>query len=216
MLKVIFLAKKQKSHKGENLNMMKNTKSLFLTLLLLLFLSACIPSMDIKYDSLSKSDVKRGTVAVGEVNNKRLKEYGGRSFGLLGKLRGGYGNPFDLQTEEGKEINVVLREMAKSVLEHSGYTTGRTDKKAPRFNIDVMRFWCDGYGNKYTIEAEIAAKLVDPLDGKVLAQREIDYERVFSLSTPGKTREAFDVVFNDIQKKLLAFIESSEFQAAGK
>ncbi len=196
--------------------MIKNVKFLFLTLSLLFFLSACIPSMDVKYDSLSKSDVKRGTVAVGDVNNKRLKEYGGRSFGLLGKLRGGYGNPFDLQTEEGKEINVVLKEIAKNVLEHTGYTTGRTDKKAPRLDIDVLRFWCDGYGNKYTIEAEIEAKLVDPLDGKVLAQRGIDYEKVFSLSTPGKTREAFDVVFNDLQKKLLAFIQSNEFQAAVK
>jgi hypothetical protein len=193
---------------------MKNTKFLFLTFSLAFLLSACIPSMDIKYDTLSKTDVKRGTVAVGEVNNKRLKEYGGRSFGLLGKLRGGYGNPFDLQTEEGKEINVVLKEMAKSVLEHSGYTSGRTDKKAPRLDIDVLRFWCDGYGSKYTIEAEIEAKLVDPLDGKVLAQRIIDFERVFSLSTPGKTREAFDVVFNDIQKKLLRFIESNDFEAA--
>ena len=196
--------------------MMKKTKLFFLAFSLLSLLIACVPSMDIKYDSLSKTDVKRGTVAVGDVNNKRLKRYGGRSFGLLGKLRGGYGNPFDLQTEEGKEINVVLREMAKNVLEHSGYTSGRTDKKAPRLDIDVIRFWCDGYGNKYTIEAELAAKLVDPLDGKVLSQRGIDFERVFSLSSPGKTREAFDVVFNDIQKQLLRFIESNEFEAAVK
>jgi hypothetical protein len=194
--------------------MMKKTKLFFLAFSLLSLLIACVPSMDIKYDSLSKTDVKRGTVAVGEVNNKRLKSYGGQSFGLLGKLRGGYGNPFDLQTEEGKEIDVVLREMAKNVLEHSGYTLGRTDKKSPRLDIDVIRFWCDGYGNKYTIEAELAAKLVDPLDGKVLAQRGIDFERVFSLSTPGKTREAFDVVFNDLQKQLLAFIQSNDFQAA--
>ena len=196
--------------------MMKNIKLLFSTLPLFLFLSACIPSMDVKYDSLSKSDEKRGTVAVGDINNKRFKEYGGRSFGLLGKLRGGYGNPFDLQTEEGKEINIVLREMAKNVLEHSGYTSGRNDRKAPRLDMDVIRFWCDGYGNKYTIEADIAAKLVDPQDGYVLAQREINFERVFSLSTPGKTREAFDVVFNDIQKQLLAFVQSKEFQAAVK
>ena len=196
--------------------MMKKTKLFFLAFSLLSLLIACVPSMDIKYDSLAKTDVKRGTVAVGEVNNKRLKSYGGQSFGLLGKLRGGYGNPFDLQTEEGKEINVVLREMAKNVLEHSGYTSGRTDKKAPRLDIDVIRFWCDGYGNKYTIEAELAAKLVDPLDGKVLSQKGIDFERVFSLSSPGKTREAFDVVFNDIQKQLLRFIESNDFEAVVK
>ena len=196
--------------------MMKKTKLLFLAFSLLSFLIACVPSMDVKYDSLSKSDVKRGTVAVGDINNKRLKEYGGRNFGLLGKLRGGYGNPFDLQTEEGKEIDIVLKEIARNVLEHTGYTSRRTDKKAPRLDIDVLRFWCDGYGSKYTIEAEIEAKLVDPLDGKVLAQRGIDFERVFSLSTPGKTREAFDVVFNEIQKKLLRFIESNDFEAAVK
>jgi hypothetical protein len=50
----------------------------------------------------------------------------------------------------------------------------------------------------------------------VLAQIGLDFERGFSLSSPGKTREAFDVVFNDIQKQLLAFIQSKEFQAAVK
>jgi hypothetical protein len=196
--------------------MKKNTKYLFLALSLLSFLSACVPSMDIKYDSLAKTEVKRGTVVVGEVNNKRLKEYGGRSFSLLGKIRGGYGNPFDLQTQEGREINIVLKEMAKNVLEHTGYTAVGKDKDAPRLNIDVIRFWCDGYGNKYTIEAELTAKLVDPLDGKELVQREINFERVFKLSTPGKTRDAFDEVFNELQKDLLAFIRSKEFQAAVK
>ncbi len=196
--------------------MMENTKLLFLTLSLFLFLSACVPSMDIKTDSLSKTDVKRGTVAVGDINNKRLKEYGGRNFGLLGKLRGGYGNPFDLQTDQGKEINVVLREMAMNVLEHTGYTTGRTDRRAPRLVIDVLRFWCDGYGNKYTIEAEIEAKLVDPLDGKILAQRGIDFEEYFRFQPPERRGEAFDVVFNEIQKKLLRFIESKDFEAALK
>ncbi len=196
--------------------MMKKTQLLFFALPLLSFLSACVPSMDIKVDSLSKTDVRRGTVVVGEVNNKRLINYGGQSFGLLGKIRGGYGNPFDLQTEEGKEINIVLRGMAKNTLEHTGYTSEGTDRKAPRLVIDVIRFWCDGYGNRYMIEAELAAKLVDPLDGKVLAQRQINFEREFSLSSPGKTREAFDVVFNEIQKQLLAFIQSNEFQAAAK
>ncbi|MBI4763174.1 MAG: hypothetical protein HY787_01030 [Deltaproteobacteria bacterium] len=195
---------------------MKNTKFLFLTLTLFLFLGACIPSMDIKYDSLAKTDAKRGTVAVGEVNNKRFKEYGGRSFNLLGKIRGGYGNPFDLQTQEGKEINLVLKEMAKNVLEHTGYTSVGADQKAPRLDMDVIRFWCDGYGNKYTIEAEVSAKLVDPAGGKVLAQRGLNFERGFSLSTPGRTREAFDVVFNELQKQLLAFVQSKEFQAAVK
>ena len=57
--------------------MMNKTKFLFLALPLLSFLSACVPSMDIKYDSLAKTDVKRGTVVVGEVNNNRLKNYGG-------------------------------------------------------------------------------------------------------------------------------------------
>jgi hypothetical protein len=198
------------------MNMMKKTKFLFLALPLLSFLSACVPSMDIKYDSLAKTDVKRGTVVVGEVNNNRLKNYGGQSFGLLGKLRGGYGNPFDLQTQEGREINIVLREMAKNILEHTGYTSVGTDKKASRLVIDVIRFWCDGYGNKYTIEAELAVKLVDPLDGKVLAQRGINFEREFSLSSPGKTRDAFDVVFNEIQKQLLAFVQSNDFQSAVK
>lgn len=195
--------------------MMKNTKFLFLALLLLSFLSACIPKMDMKSDSLAKMDAQRGTVVVGEVNNKRLKDYGGQSFGRLGILRGGYGNPFDLQTQEGREINTVLREVATNVLEHSGYTVVGTDKQGARLDIDVIRFWCDGYIG-YKVEANLAAKLVDPLDGKVLAQREINFERGFSLSTPSKTREAFDVAIQEIQKQLLAFIQSNEFKAAVK
>jgi hypothetical protein len=198
------------------MNIMKKARFLFLALSLLSFLSACIPEMDMKYDSLAKMDIKRGMVVAGEVNNKRAKAYGGLSFGLLGIIRGEFGTPFDLQTKEGREINIVLREAANNVLEHTGYSPVGTDKKSAKLDIDVMRFWCDGDSNRYTIEANLLAKLINPLDGKVLAQKEINFERVFSLSTPSKTRKAFDVVIQEIQNQLLAFIQSKEFQAAVK
>lgn len=194
----------------------KNIGFLFVAFALSLLLSACVPSVSMKQEALMKGDITRGSVVVGTVSNKRSDDNGGKSFESLGKLRGGYGNPFDLETESGREIDVLLKEVAAASLEHSGYFTDPAAGKYSRLDIDVLKFWCDGYTG-YKIEAEIAVKLIDPVNGKILARKTINVQKGFAIVAGyGPMHEAYNEVINDIQKELVTFMQSKEFRSAVK
>lgn len=181
---------------------------------LCLLLNACVPALNMKTEALTKGDMKRGSVVVGTVSNKRSDDNGGKSFQLLGKVRGGYGNPFDLKADSGRELDVILKEVAKASLEHTGYSTNQGAGNASRLDIEVLNFWCDGYQG-YKVEAEIAAKLVNPASGKILAQKVVNAKNEFFISMgAGPLHKAYDELMNDIQKELVAFMKSQEFQSA--
>lgn len=198
---------------------MKRMSSISLTLFaaaLVFVLGACVPSVRMKPDVLTKGEVKRGSVTVGTVNNKRPEGRGSQSFGLVGRVRGGYGNPFALRTASGKEVDVLLKDVIKASLEHTGYSADQAAKQPPRLDIDVLTFWCDGYTG-YKIGSEMVAKLIDPSDGKILAQKVITVNRGFALVvnyTP--MHNAFNEVMSDVQKELVAFLLTDEFQAAAR
>lgn len=194
----------------------KNVSFLFVAFALVFLLNACVPAVSMKHDALAKGDMNRGSVIVGTVSNKRADDNGGKSFESIGKVRGGYGNPFALKTEPGREIDVLLREVAASSLAHTGYSAEQTTGKSSRLDIDVLNFWCDGYTG-YKIEAEIAVKLMNPINGKILVQKGIKVQKGFSIiASYSPMHDAFNEVINDIQKEVVAFMQSEEFQAAAK
>ena len=192
----------------------KNVSFLFFVSVLGLLLNACVPAVNMKHQSLAKTDMIRGSVVVGTVNNKRANN---ESFELIGRVRGGYGNPFTLKTEPGREIDVLLREVAKASLEYTGYSSDQAAGKSTRLDIDVLKFWCDGYMG-YKIEAGIEVKLINAIDEKILAQKSINVQKGFPLGygTYSPMHKAFDEVINDIQMELVAFMKSEEFRTAAK
>lgn len=189
---------------------------LCVALTMMLLTSACVPSIDMKRAELSRANLTRNTVIVGTVLNKRAEDNGGKDFEVIGKVRGGYGNPFTVKTERGRELDVVLKDMAKAALEHTGYATSRGAGKSFRLDMDLLNFWCDGYTG-YKIEAEVAVKLVDPVKGKVLAQKRLHAQRGFAIvASYGQMHDAFDEIINDIQKQTVTFMQSQEFKNAAK
>ncbi len=188
----------------------------FLGLAMVMFINACMPYVNLKREELAKGDIKLGNIAIGAVNNKRGDDYGGKSFEQIGKVRGDYGNPFIVETEHGKGIDSVLKEMAKASLEHIGYSADQATENTLRLDIDVLNFWCDGYYG-YKIVAETSVNLVDPATEKTVAKKDIKVERGFTVILGlSKMYKAFDDTINDIQKELVAFIQSQEFQDAAK
>jgi hypothetical protein len=188
----------------------------FLVLTLIMVVNACVPAVNLKMEQLTKGDMNSGSVVVGTVLNKRAEDYGGEGFDFIGTLRGGYGNPFDLKTEPGRDLETVFKEAAKTALEHTGYSTDPVAGKSLRLDIDLLDFWCDGY-TEYKIDASIAVKLVNPANGDVLAQKKIDVQKGFALLWGyGQMHEEFDNTINDIQKELVVFIQSQEFRNAVK
>jgi len=198
------------------MSMRKKVCFLFLGLVMIMFVNACMPYVNLKREELTKGDMKLGNIAVGSVNNKRGDDYGGKNFEQIGKVRGDYGNPFIVETEPGKGIDTVLKEMAKASLEHIGYSAAQVTENTLRLDIDVLNFWCDGYYG-YKIVAETTVNLVDPANGNIVAKKDINVERGFTVILGlSKMYKAFDDTVNDIQKELVAFIQSQEFQDAVK
>jgi hypothetical protein len=198
------------------MSMRKRIWFLFLALALLMFVNACVPAVNMKRDELTKGDMTRGSVVIGTVLNKRTADDGGNSFEIMGKLRGGYGNPFTLKAEHGRDIDIVLKEVAKAALEHTGYSTEQSAGKSYRLDIDLLKFWCDGYAG-YKIEADIAVKLVNAVNGNLLVQKDINVQKGFTiLASYNPMHEAFNEVVNNIQKELVAFMQSQEFRKAVK
>lgn len=195
----------------------EKTFFLFLSMILLVFVNACGPPLiNLQVEALAKGDMTRGTVVVGTVLNKRAEDIGSEGFNFIGKLRGGYGNPIPLKAERNRDLDVVLKEVAEAALEHTGYATEQTAGKFCRLDIDLLTFWCDGYMG-YKIEAEIAAKLVDPENGSVLAKKVINVQKGFSTAwSIGPMHDTFNEVMADIQKELVAFMQSQEFRDAVK
>jgi len=198
------------------MHMRKKIYCSLLAFTLMLTVNACIPAINLQRAQLSKGDMNKGNVAVGTVFNKRPEGYGSEGFDFIGTLRGGYGNPFDLKTESGRDLETVLKETARAALENSGYSTDPADEESLRLDMDLLDFWCDGYTG-YKVYASIVAKLVNPADGKVLVQKKIDVEKGFALIWGyGQMHEAFDNVINEIQDELVKFIASPEFADAVK
>lgn len=188
----------------------------FLALTLMVILNACVPAVNLQREQLSKGDMNKGSVVVGTVLNKRAEGYGGEGFDFIGTVRGGFGNPFHLTTKPGRDLETVLKETARAALEHTGYSIDPVDGKSLRLDIDLLDFWCDGYIG-YKIYATIEAKLVNPTNGNVLAQKKINVEKGFSLNLSyGQMHEQFDNEINDIQKELVEFMQSQEFRNAVK
>ena len=196
--------------------MRKKIYWLFLALALMVVVNACIPAINLQRAQLSKGDMSSGSVVVGTVFNKRAVDYGAEGFDFIGTLRGGYGNPFDLKTESGRDLETVLKETAKAALEHSGYSTDPVEGKSLRLDMDLLDFWCDGYTG-YKVYASIEAKLVNPANGNVIARKKIDVEKGFALVWGySQMHEEFDNVINEIQDELVKFIQSQEFRNAAK
>jgi hypothetical protein len=189
----------------------------FLVMALVFFVNACGPPLvNLQVEELAPGAMTRGSVVVGTVLNKRAEDIGSEGFNLIGKLRGTYGTPIYLKAEENRDLDIVLKEVSKAALEHTGYSTKQVAGKFYRLDIDLLTFWCDGYMG-YKIEAEIAAKLVDPENESVLVKKVINVQKGFSTAwSIGPMHTAFNEVLTDIQKDLVAFMQSQEFRDAVK
>jgi hypothetical protein len=198
---------------------MKKSHSLIISALLLLFLSglsACVPAVRLNAPELAKAPTRIGSVVIGDINNLRPQETGGQDFGVIGEVRSGYGSPFPLHTEEGRELDVAIREAVRNALDHAGYfaLTPAIPGDLPRLDVDVISFWGDGHKG-YQIESIVVIKLVDTGSGNTLAQKEVNLNRSFAVTTGYRSlHRAFADIMKDLQQELVAFMLSEPFRIA--
>jgi uncharacterized lipoprotein YajG len=187
------------------------TLRLSMVLLALFFaVTACVPAIHLDHTPLDQAEVTKGSVIIESINNLRPENYGQQNFQIVGVVRGGFGNPFTLNAPEEKTIDMALREAVTDALINVGYNvvTPAAKKDAPRLEVDVLEFWCDGYVG-YKINTAIVVKLINGASGKVLAQREINVSRGFAIIAGySPLHQAFNEVMNDITWEFVSFIKS--------
>ena len=172
-------------------------KILSLLILCLLFFSCATYTVNLKHAPIQKSVTGRGELVISEINNLREADYGAGDFKLIGKLRGGYGNPLDLWAEDGTELNISL----KSLIEDAAISTGfllqnAPDGSTPIISVDIREFWCDGYAG-YKIIVVLDVKLLSPDRKKTFLTETITVENGFGLFGSYKPMyEAYDWVMN--------------------
>lgn len=170
-------------------------------------LTACVPSVRFQPTPLPPATSRRGSVEVGSVTSARAQERGGTTFAVVGRVRGGYGNPFSLKASRGQQLDVVLREVMSDALRHSGLDVAPGAKAASRLELEVQDFWCDGYVG-YQVTATVLARLVDVRTGKTLAQHTISRKDGFGIVVGyGPMHASFNRVLDGIKQELVVFLE---------
>lgn len=186
----------------------------FLSIVLLFLVSGCVPSVSLKALSLPQSNVQKGQVAMGAIANKRPANLGGENFYQVGLLRGAAGNPFNIRTVQGREIDIALREVAQNALGHAGYRVAEGSAAYPlRLDLDVYAFWLDGNVG-YKTGAVILAKLIDSRSDKILLKKEISVGKAFFMGfSYSSVHKALNEEMNLISDELVAFMNTQEFEA---
>lgn len=177
---------------------------------------ACVPSIRFKPTPLAASPSKRGAIAVGSVTSTRKPDRGGESFQFIGRVRGGYGNPFTLEAERGRELNVILREAMTDVLRHTGLDAEAAGvaKPASRLDLEVQDFWCDGYMG-YQVTTTMVVRLVDTKSGQPVAQKTISLKDGFGIVVGyGPMQNSFSRVIDKVKQELVAFLQAEGSVAA--
>ena len=183
-----------------------------------LLLVGCVPSIKLEHTSpLKKEPLGKGRIVLGAINDLREKDSGGEgNFELLGRLRGGFGNPIRFYTQEGYGINIALNKLLKDALLLSGYEVqpSGSGKNIPILEADVLYFWCDGYMG-YRIASIIRLKLFSFDKLTILLEKEFKNERkIVILASYNDLRTGYPLIMNEILKDAIDLFKSEEFSKA--
>jgi hypothetical protein len=190
---------------------------LFCLSIILACLNGCVPAVDMSSrdsSSIPTAEQNRSQITVGDIVLKRPSERGGNDGSTIGRLRGGFGNPFAIHTQKGKELGVVMQSVANTALQNLGpdVSAAQHNGAAPRLEIDVVDFWCDGY-MAYNVKATINVRIIR--SNTVIAQETLEASQVFMLSFGySPMPEAYRQTTKQLTSKLTAFLQSEDVNRA--
>lgn len=190
----------------------------FFSALIIFLLVSCLPHIKLEHIPSPKKDtLGKGVIVLGAINDLREKDSGGENnFNLLGRLRGGFGNPIRFYAQEGYGINIALNKLLKDALLVAGYEVkpSGSGEKIPVLDADVLYFWCDGYMG-YRIASVIRLKLFSFDKRAVLLEKDLKNEHTFLIvATYDALRKGYPILMNQILKDAGDLFKSEEFAKA--
>jgi hypothetical protein len=122
----------------------------------LLGLSACSFQSDLAYTPLKGQQAQSPTAMVAvTVIDKRPADKGGDDKSEIGRVRGGFGNPFPVYESSQHEVTRLVTEATTDALRVAGFGTA---SNAPRRVVaTITEFWIDGYmGYESGVKVDLA------------------------------------------------------------
>jgi hypothetical protein len=130
----------------------------------------------------------------------------------MGTVRGGYGNPFKVNTESGKTMAEEVKLTVAQALKQSGYSL--VDGNAPTVKVIINKFWCDGLMG-YRIDVDVTVQVLDAGNSVVLFDKKITESTGFSLiGSYGPMENAFSGIMDKIGEQTADMSKSTQFTDA--
>jgi len=132
--------------------------------LALLIISACARTVVLKYDPIVRGIEDPTSEVALKVVDGREPEHGGTNTAEVGRVRGGYGNPFPLFDTDPHKVSQLVRDATTDALSHARVSV---QPGSPRVLVATVKtFWLDGYVG-YKAAVDVECQLQD-LQGTVL------------------------------------------------
>ena len=136
---------------------------------LVILTAGCSYSTRLKYDPIAGGPKNQSATITLEVRDARPPQDGGGDKSQVGRVRGGYGNPFAVRESGPERVSTLVGEALTDALRQAGIgTRGGGNRKLV---AEITSFWIDGFlGYKSTIAATCS---LEDDRGKVLWTRSI-------------------------------------------
>ncbi len=177
-------------------------------------LLSCVPAISFTRAQYSDKGGNYGDITIRNVIDARDVEYGKNEPSRLGTVRGGYGNPWSLNSEKGTTVAEEVKKTIKQALSQSGYLV--VENSSPSLDIFIKKFWCDGYMG-YKIECSIEIQLIAFDRSTILYKKQIFKSTGFGIVVSYDPMvEAFNDIMNQIGCETVKMVNSQEFLDALK
>jgi uncharacterized lipoprotein YajG len=177
----------------------------------LLMLLGCSTSVAFTRATYSAAAEKKGALSI-QVIDARPAENGGTEPNRMGTVRGGYGNPFKVNTESGKTMAEEVKLTVAQALKQSGYSL--VDGNAPTVKVIINKFWCDGLMG-YRIDVDVTVQVLDAGNSVVLFDKKITESTGFSIiGSYGPMENAFSGIMDKIGEQTADMSKSTQFAEA--
>ena len=152
-----------------------------------------------------------GSIAVRTVSN-RAPNHGGQT-SCIGRVRGGYGNPFPIYERDASNIEKTVADATSDALLEAGVSTDTSSKRV--LVATLNEYWIDGYGAfNATVKVDYA---LQDANGQAVWQRSVaasggDVMRNFVFEAATIAQTAFEHALRGVAVQMKTEFQGEDFQ----
>jgi hypothetical protein len=175
--------------------------------------AACYYKIELDWDAPRQASSVIGEVNIAVVNDRSWED-GGETITKIGRIRGGYGNPFPVCSSGPDMDQAMLGFLADALLGAGFGPLADPDASRPTVVLRVTKLWSDGY-TSYDFWFEATVQIIPAGSSQPAWGADIAVSYTLG-SWPNKKNEAraYKELLNDGLGELVSVLMSPDFQAA--